>query len=51
MNTIQSHELLMLFVYILLYVAIPVIAYKVGKRAGYKQGQLDMYKAQEGKGF
>jgi len=41
MGNLGAGELLGILVIIL---GIPVLCYSLGKRSGYKQGQLDMYK-------
>jgi F0F1-type ATP synthase assembly protein I len=36
-----------IFIIVLVLIGIPLLFYSLGKKSGYKQGQLDMYKKME----
>lgn len=47
MGNLGFQELILILFVLGFFVAIPFIAYRMGKKAGYREGQLDMYRRQD----
>ncbi len=44
MGNLGAQELLLCLLSLLIFFGLPVFFYWLGKRSGYKQGQLEMYR-------
>lgn len=47
MGNLGVSEFIILLIILLLIISIPILTYFLGKKSGYRQGQLDLYKQKE----
>lgn len=43
MGSLGIQELIITIVYLIIFIGLPILIYHLGKKAGYKKGQMDVY--------